>query len=152
MVRIFVLNYFRTGFFFSIAYGFTFVLMMFAWTKEYKILKSFAEMNRIPFRNLLISSGVFAFSFIVRTLLDFTATVDTKKLVALQYNSCKNNTAGWALLVFFTHFLGEIFPLSLLFWLQAKMYQRHPESNDYDLTPTVITMDEGRATMLTVNS
>jgi hypothetical protein len=91
--------------------------MMFAWTKEYKILKSFAEMNRIPFRNLLITSGVFAFSFIVRTLLDFTATVDTKKLVALQYNSCKNSTAGWALLVFFTHFLGEIFPLSLLFWL-----------------------------------
>jgi hypothetical protein len=91
--------------------------MMFAWTKEYKVLKKFAEMNRIPFRNLLITSGVFAFSFIVRTLLDFTATVDTNKLMKLQTNSCNNNSAGWALLVFFTHFLGEIFPLSLLFWL-----------------------------------
>ena len=83
MVSIITNNFFRTGFFFSFAYGFTFVLMMISWSNEYKVLKSFAEMNQIPFRNLLITSGVFAFSFIVRTLLDFIAAVDTEVLINL---------------------------------------------------------------------
>lgn len=114
----------RTGFFFSFAYLLTFFFMVFAWLKEYEILNRFATNNKIPARNLLLTSGVFAFSFIVRTLLDFTALFDAKDLINLQEESCLNNKAGWALLVFGVHFFGEILPLSLLFWLQAKIYQK----------------------------
>ena len=59
----------------------TFIVMVLAWLKEYKILASLAEQNKIPANNLLITSGIFAFSFIVRTVLDFTAVVDAKALL-----------------------------------------------------------------------
>jgi hypothetical protein len=62
--------------------------MVFAWLKEYEILNRFATNNKIPARNLLLTSGVFAFSFIVRTLLDFTALFDAKGLINLQEDSC----------------------------------------------------------------
>ena len=57
-------------------------------------------------------------------MLDFTALVDSKAILNLQLTSCVNDKAGWAILVFVTHFLGEIMPLSLLFWLQAKIYYK----------------------------
>lgn len=89
--------------------------MIVAWSREYDILKGFAQFNNLPARNLLIISGIFAFSYIVRTVLNFVAFFDEKALVNLQKSSCLNSTDGWAFLVFFTHFLGEVLPLFFIF-------------------------------------
>jgi hypothetical protein len=51
--------------------------MIVAWTREYSVLKGFAQFNNLPARNLLIISGMFAFSYIVRTILNFVAFLDT---------------------------------------------------------------------------
>jgi hypothetical protein len=51
-------------------------------------------------------------------VLNTLGLFDPKLLRNLQLNSCVNGTIGWSLLVFFTHFLGEVLPLSLLFWMQ----------------------------------
>ena len=145
-------KYFRTGFFFSFAYLLTFIVMVLAWLNEYKVLASLAETNKIPAQNLIITSGIFAFSFVVRTVLDFTALVDSKAILNLQSTSCVNDKAGWAILVFITHFLGEIMPLSVLFWLQAKIYQKIDDNheprtalNDVDdsekIRSTILTAD-----------
>ena len=61
----------------------TFIVMVVAYMKEYQILSRLAEQNKIPANNLLITSGVFAFSFIVRTLLDLTAVVDAKAILGV---------------------------------------------------------------------
>jgi len=74
---------FRTGIFFFLAYLMTFIVMVIAYIKEYQILSRLAEHNQIPAKNLLITSGVFAFSFIVRTLLDLTAVVDAKAILGV---------------------------------------------------------------------
>jgi hypothetical protein len=95
--------------------------MIVAWTREYNILKGFAQFNNLPARNLLIISGIFAFSYIVRTILNFVAFFDSKSLTKLQKNSCDNKSDGWALLVFFTHFLGEVLPLFFIFCVQRTM-------------------------------
>lgn len=55
-------------------------------------------------------------------------------------------------MVFITHFLGEIMPLSVLFWLQAKIYKK------IDVDPEVRTVlnevddsDKIRSTILTAD-
>lgn len=75
--------YDRTGLFFSFAYLLTFIVMVLTWLNEYKILASFAVTNKIPAQNLIITSGIFAFSFVIRTVLDFTALVDTTVILNL---------------------------------------------------------------------
>ena len=55
-------------------------------------------------------------------------------------------------MVFITHFLGEIMPLSVLFWLQAKIYKK----NDIDAeVRTVVNEvednDKIRSTILTAD-
>lgn len=98
-----------------------------AWLKEYSVLKRFALYNKIPTRNLLITTGIFSLSYVVRTLLNLLSLIDPTKLRNLQMNSCLNGSIGWALVVFFTHFLGEILPLFLLFWMQLTMYAKKIE-------------------------
>lgn len=73
----------RTGLFFSVTYLLTFIVMVLAWLNEYKVVARLAEINKIPAQNLIITSGIFAFSFIVRTVLDFTALVDSKAIINL---------------------------------------------------------------------
>jgi hypothetical protein len=89
--------------------------MIVAWTREYNVLKGFAQFNNLPARNLLIISGIFAFSYMVRTILNFVAFFNKNLLMNLQENSCYYNTVGWALLVFSTHFFGEVLPLFFIF-------------------------------------
>ena len=36
----------------------------------------------------------------------------------MQTECCENNGVAWALMIFFLHFLGEVFPLAVLFWMQ----------------------------------
>jgi hypothetical protein len=57
--------------------------MLFAWIDEYKVLARLAESNKIPANNLLLTSGIFAFSFVVRTVLDFTAIVSPSLIINL---------------------------------------------------------------------
>ena len=79
---------FRTGLFYSVSYALTLMVMIYSWKKEYVVLKRFSRVNRIPFRNLLIISGVFAMSYSVRTILNFIALIDAPLLIGLQQNSC----------------------------------------------------------------
>lgn len=83
----------------------------------------------MPVKNLLITTGIFAFSFGIRTLIDFIQLIDPDMFVNLQDNSCFNNTAGWALLVFFMHCFGEVLPLSVLFWVQLKTNKGRKTAN-----------------------
>jgi hypothetical protein len=37
---------------------------------------------------------------------------------------------GWAILVFFIHFLGEVLPLFVLFYMQSTMYKTELKARD----------------------
>jgi hypothetical protein len=110
---------FRQGAYYSTAYLVTFIVMVVAWSREYTVLKRIesAELSR----KLFYTSGIFSFSYIVRTVVNFIALVDGPALTKLQTNSCINQTDGWAILVFCTHFFGEIFPLFVLFSMELKL-------------------------------
>ena len=72
---------------------------------------------------MLITTGIFSGSYVLRTILNFFALFDGQALVNLQVNSCENGTDGWAMLVFCLHFFGEVLPLSLLFCMQISIYR-----------------------------
>lgn len=113
----------RLGGYYTGSYLLTLVVMIWAWTREYRVLNRFSQPNYIPARNLLITTGIFAGSYVLRTILNFVALFDAQSLVNLQVNSCENGTDGWAILVFCIHFFGEILPLSLLFCMQISIYR-----------------------------
>lgn len=113
--------FYRQGAFYSIAYLVTFIVMIVAWSREYTVLKRIesAELSR----KLYITSGIFSFSYVVRTVVNFIAWVDGQALTNLQTTCCEDQTDGWAFVVFFVHFFGEIFPLFVLFCMQLRLTQ-----------------------------
>lgn len=56
--------------------------MVWSYTKEYAVLKKFAQINEMPATDLLITSGIFAFSYSIRTILNFSKLVDDNELLA----------------------------------------------------------------------
>lgn len=79
-------------------------------------------------RNLIATSAIFTLSYIVRTVIDFFMISETSWVRSMQYNSCVNGTAGWAITNFMFHLIGEILPLSILFYMQTTNYVRNVNS------------------------
>lgn len=65
-----------------------------------------------------ISNAIYAISFLYRIVLNLCLVLDQKPIVLLQCNSCLYLNAGYAMLVFSTHFFGELLPLTAIFTLQ----------------------------------
>lgn len=101
--------------------------MVYCFSKEYAILKQFAQHNNVPVNNLLITMFIFGFSYSIRSGVDLMQAIDNQILYQLQLNCCVNDSKGYALVLFFLHFFGEVLPLSVLFWLQAKIYSDRPK-------------------------
>jgi len=66
----------------------TLIVMVVAWLGEFNVLQRFALTKQIPTRNLLLTSGIFAFSYLVRTIIDSLAVLAPETLKQLQLSSC----------------------------------------------------------------
>lgn len=64
-----------------------------------------------------------------------------------------NDGKGWALIVFFVHFLGEVAPLSLIFWVQSKDFSKDQEKLEYtDVSPKAQKASPKKFTSFDFNS
>jgi hypothetical protein len=63
--------------------------MVVCYIQEYQVLKRFAQVNQIPANNVLITSGIFAFSYSIRTAIDFVQ-ISSDCLMTLQTVSCED--------------------------------------------------------------
>ena len=107
--------------------------------KEYQFIEErFSQMVNNPAKKVCQIGFLYGFSFLIRTILNLWAFVDTKSLTNIQMKSCEDNTAGWAALVGFIHLFGEVLPLSSLFYLQTtktltqkKYVERVDESDEW---------------------
>jgi len=125
----------------------TLIVMVVAWLGEFNVLQRFALTKQIPTRNLLLTSGIFAFSYLVRTIIDSLAVLAPETLKQLQLSSCEEQNIKWAVLVFFLHFLGEVLPLSLLFWMQAKLYFGEQDDDSKERMEETYYADDFRQTL-----
>jgi hypothetical protein len=92
--------------------------MVYCGYREYPVVKQFAENNKLPTVNLLITLVTFTFSYIIRTIVELIVLFHAATIANFQVNSCTNGNDGWAIFVFFYHLFGEVFPLSMMFWMQ----------------------------------
>jgi len=105
--------------FFDVAYLAAFCLLMVIAYKENKLLKAKFGLNQgNPLWRFRVTVCTYAGSFLFRAIFNLYIVSNSAEIDEIQKNSCEDNTVGWALIVFFLHFLGEVFPLAVLFWMQ----------------------------------
>ena len=99
-----------------------------------------------PARKNLFTNSIYAFSFVVRMALNWWTTMDPEQVMHVQCMGHYYGTKGWAIIVFMIHSIGEIIPLSLLFWVQSLNLEKI-KSNSHESLRDTTTTEMNRTTL-----
>ena len=106
------------------------IAITFSSIKERKFTLAKVGKGTLLTQVMFISSLIYALSFAFRIIVNCVALFDNHKIDHLQCRSCMDCTPGYAMFIFWFHFIGELLPLSAIFVLQLVTISKQKHSKD----------------------